>query len=356
MNGHTNPQVDDRPRREGEPAGGTWWLRLLEVARVESWAPCAGVWCAVRTEGSGQSGASSRLPLQPCHPHPGSPQGHQPPHRRLLGGWLPGQVEARGLGWGPHLFSQGGLLGQEVTVGRKQTHGRAQTDGIAGGDRHTAMLRDDSQRSEGGQPGQKDRCPLHLERGGRCREAGRLGQAAPHLGEAGSAAPRRVAGVWGHTLGGLIVLGELQGGSRLMTKRPQAAMLRFIWEALRKSWPGSKRGAQSRGLLTGPALHPTCTPSPLHTSAFRENAFLPLQPGPLLNDRVTEGHLRGHGAGQKTSPLPPYLPRAPPHPPGSQPKPPISVDARARKAQRDGFNVLIGTTGETEAQRREALV
>lgn len=57
--------------------------------------------------------------------------------------------------------------------------------------------------------------------------------AAPHLGEAGSA--RGVDGVSGHTLGGLIVLGELQGGSRLMTKRPQAAMLRFICEALRKS-------------------------------------------------------------------------------------------------------------------------
>lgn len=61
------------------------------------------------------------------------------------------------------------------------------------------------------------------------------GKASPHLGEAGLVAPRGVAGVWGHTLGGLIVLGELQGGSRFMTKRPQAAMLRFIWEALRKS-------------------------------------------------------------------------------------------------------------------------
>lgn len=35
-----------------------------------------------------------------------------------------------------------------------------------------------------------------------------------------------------------MVLGELQGGSRLMTRRPQAAMLRFIWDALRKSCPG----------------------------------------------------------------------------------------------------------------------
>lgn len=57
----------------------------------------------------------------------------------------------------------------------------------------------------------------------------------PHLGEAGSVALWGVARVWGHTFGGLIVLGELQGGSRFMTKRPQAAMLRFIWEALRKS-------------------------------------------------------------------------------------------------------------------------
>lgn len=61
------------------------------------------------------------------------------------------------------------------------------------------------------------------------------GEVAPHLGEAGLLALRGVARVWGHPLGGLIVLGELQGGSRFMTKRPQAAMLRFIWEALRKS-------------------------------------------------------------------------------------------------------------------------
>lgn len=58
---------------------------------------------------------------------------------------------------------------------------------------------------------------------------------APHLGESGLVARWGVAGVWEHVLGGLMVLGELQGGSRLMTKRPQAAMLRFIWEALRKS-------------------------------------------------------------------------------------------------------------------------
>ena len=57
----------------------------------------------------------------------------------------------------------------------------------------------------------------------------------PHLGVSGSVARWGVAGVWEHVLGGLMVLGELQGGSRLMTKRPQAAMLRFIWEALRKS-------------------------------------------------------------------------------------------------------------------------
>lgn len=66
-------------------------------------------------------------------------------------------------------------------------------------------------------------------------EGGSRGGVAPHLGEAGSVAPRGVAGLWGHAFGGLIVLGELQGGSRLMTKRPQAAMLRFICEALRKS-------------------------------------------------------------------------------------------------------------------------
>lgn len=74
------------------------------------------------------------------------------------------------------------------------------------------------------------------------------------LGEAKSAAPRGVARVWGHPLGGLIVLGELQGGRRLVTKRPQAAMLRFIWEALRKSRPLRLEKMRfclcSRGLLS----------------------------------------------------------------------------------------------------------
>lgn len=64
------------------------------------------------------------------------------------------------------------------------------------------------------------------------------GQAA-HLGEADLEVPQAAAG--GHPLGGLTVLGELQGGRRLMTRRPQAAMLRFIWEALRKSWPRGGR-------------------------------------------------------------------------------------------------------------------
>jgi hypothetical protein len=38
-----------------------------------------------------------------------------------------------------------------------------------------------------------------------------------------------------------------------MTKRPQAAMLRFIWEALRKSWPGGEGGLSPSTLKT-PAL------------------------------------------------------------------------------------------------------
>lgn len=58
----------------------------------------------------------------------------------------------------------------------------------------------------------------------------------------------------GHPLGGLTVLGELQGGSKLMTRRPQAVMLRFIWEALRKSWPLRLEKTRlclcSRGLLS----------------------------------------------------------------------------------------------------------
>lgn len=70
------------------------------------------------------------------------------------------------------------------------------------------------------------------------REAYSLCQVA-HLGEAASEVPQ--AAVEGHPLGGLTVLGELQGGSKLMTRRPQAAMLRFIWEALRKFWPRGGR-------------------------------------------------------------------------------------------------------------------
>lgn len=118
-------------------------------------------------------------------------------------------------------------------MGRKQTHDEAQADGIAG---RTDTRPHGERQSQRAGP-QKDRHPDTggAWRGGRRREAGGLGEASPHLGEAGLVAPRGVAGVWGHALGGLIVLGELQGGSRFMTKRPQAAMLRFIWEALRKS-------------------------------------------------------------------------------------------------------------------------
>lgn len=98
------------------------------------------------------------------------------------------------------------------------------------GDRHTAVRdRQKDQRVSDG-----DRHRQHLERSDATEKQASWGE-APHLGEAGSSAPGGVAGVCEHPLGGLIVLGELQGGSRLMTKRPQAAMLRFIWEALRKS-------------------------------------------------------------------------------------------------------------------------
>ena len=55
------------------------------------------------------------------------------------------------------------------------------------------------------------------------------------LGEAALGVPQTA--VEGRPLGGLAVFGELQGGSKLMTRRPQAAMLRFIWEALMKSRP-----------------------------------------------------------------------------------------------------------------------
>lgn len=93
----------------------------------------------------------------------------------------------------------------------------------------------------------------HAEVGGRSL-GGEV--AASHLGEAGLEAPRGVAGVRGHPLGGLMVLGELQGGSRFMTRRPQAAMLRFIWEARRKSWPGAKGRLRPGGPLTPHPLPP----------------------------------------------------------------------------------------------------
>lgn len=51
------------------------------MARVESWAPCGGVWCSVRAEGLRAEGASSPSSLQPCRPHPDSPQHDQPCHR-----------------------------------------------------------------------------------------------------------------------------------------------------------------------------------------------------------------------------------------------------------------------------------
>lgn len=82
---------------------------------------------------------------------------------------------------------------------------------------------------------------------------------AAHLGEAELEVPE--AAVGGHPLGGLTVLGELQGGSRFMTRRPQAAMLRFIWEALRKSWPrggrwGSVPPSQWSASPSPHSLHP----------------------------------------------------------------------------------------------------
>lgn len=92
-----------------------------------------------------------------------------------------------------------------------------------------------------------------------------------------------------------MVLGELQGGSRLMTKRPQAAMLRFICEALRKSWPGIEQGSVPGSRMAREPYTLRMQSPPLHTSVFRENALLPLQPGPPLKDRVTEGHLQEPG-------------------------------------------------------------
>lgn len=115
-----------------------------------------------------------------------------------------------------------------------------------------------------------------------------------HLEEADLEVPQ--AAVGGHPLGGLTVLGELQGGSRLMTRRPQAAMLRFIWEALRKSWPRGGRWGSVPASQWSVRPPPHTVPSP-HTSTLRENASLPLQPRPPFNDRVAEGYLKEHEQG-----------------------------------------------------------
>lgn len=206
----------------------TWGPRLAETARVESWAPCGAAWCAVRAEGSGVGWGflpsfPPALPPLPRQP-PGGTSPASTPHRHLLGGRLLGQVEARGLGWGLDLFSQGGLLGWKIAVGgSRHRTGHWQTGELRGGH---AAVRD---RRMG------RRVPLPLGRREDIAEKQAAWGVAPYLGEAGSAAPRGVVGVWEHPFGGLIVLGELQGGSRFMTRRPQAAMLRFIWDALRKS-------------------------------------------------------------------------------------------------------------------------
>lgn len=115
-----------------------------------------------------------------------------------------------------------------------------------------------------------------------------------HLGEAVLGVPQ--AAVEGDPFVGLTVFGELQGGSKLMTRRPQAAMLRFIWEALRKSRPrAGRRGLVPASPMVIPALssHSLYAPQ-LHTSPLRENASLPLQPRLPFNDRLTEGNLKGH--------------------------------------------------------------
>lgn len=123
----------------------------------------------------------------------------------------------------------GSYYGVEADTYRAQTVGRAA--GREGGGGHTATR--DRQTGQRASHGAGTICVWREVTPQRSRQPGV--SEAPHLGESGSVARWGVAGVWEHALGGLMVLGELHGGSRLMTKRPQAAMLRFIWEALRKS-------------------------------------------------------------------------------------------------------------------------
>lgn len=105
--------------------------------------------------------------------------------------------------------------------------------------------------------GQRARTALPEPGGTEASEKLQSAQVA-HLGEAALEAPQ--AAVEGQPLGGLTVLGELQGGSKLMTRRPQAAMLRFIWEALRKSWPrGGRRGGAQSQHLQWPAQPSPCS-------------------------------------------------------------------------------------------------
>ena len=105
-------------KHRGEPAGvpgSRGWQRRLE----SNPGLHVGAFGALQGERVSRQSKASFPPALP--PDLGSAQGHQPcpaaPHRHLIGGWLLGQVEARGLGWGLDLFSQGGLLGWEVTVG-----------------------------------------------------------------------------------------------------------------------------------------------------------------------------------------------------------------------------------------------
>lgn len=197
---------------------------------------------------------------------------------RSVQDWFLGQIETRGLGWRLHVFSGEGLHGQKITIRRRRC-----LSWTNGGGSSTAARRNRDQRVSW----EQNTRHTHTESGGiETAEKYSLGQTA-HLGEAELEVPH--ASVGGHPLGGLTVLGELQGGSRLMTRRPQAAMLRFIWEALRKSWPRLGRW--------GSVPPSQCQPSPLptlHTSMLGENTSLPLQPRPPFNDRVTEGYLKGH--------------------------------------------------------------
>lgn len=222
------------------------------MARVESWAPCGGVWCAMRVEG-----LRAEQGFLPCFPPalPSPPQ--QPPglpaspHRYLLGGWLPGQVETWGLGRGPHLFFQGALLGWEITMWRKQTPGRAQADGRAVGTDTQQCQETDRQRVSGNR--KTPAAPEERQTWQRSRQP-RRGGSSPGRGRVGSS-PGRGWGL-GAGSGGADRAWGAAGGQQVHDQAPPGCHVEIHLGSPQKVLTWDKR----RGSVPRPPKGPCPTP------------------------------------------------------------------------------------------------